>query len=53
MLAFIDDHYQERLNLTEIAHAAHVGRSECSRCFQKTLATLPTLLTRVPVGKSG
>ncbi|WP_206706477.1 helix-turn-helix domain-containing protein [Limosilactobacillus fermentum] len=41
MLSFIDDHYQERLNLTEIAHAAHVGRSECSRCFQKTLATLP------------
>lgn len=41
MLAFIDDHYQERLTLTEIAHAAHVGRSECSRCFQKTLATSP------------
>ncbi len=38
---FIEQHYQEPVTLDEIAAAIHVSKSECCRCFKKSLHTTP------------
>lgn len=38
---FIERHYQEPVTLDEIASAIHVSKSECCRCFKKSLHTTP------------
>lgn len=41
MLAFIREHYGEKLTLERIAESAAVSESECLRCFRKTIGTTP------------
>lgn len=38
---FIKRHYQEPVTLDEIAAAIHVSKSECCRCFKKSLHATP------------
>ncbi len=41
MIGFIDDHYHEKLMLSDIAAAADIGSRECTRCFSRTLGVSP------------
>lgn len=41
MLDFIHHHYQENINLHNVAGAAALGERECLRCFRRTLQTSP------------
>jgi len=41
MLAYIHQHYREKLTLDEIAAAAMVSRRECLRCFQSCIQKTP------------
>ena len=41
MLAFIRDHYQERLSVSGIAASAYISERECYRAFKTTLRTTP------------
>lgn len=41
MLAFIHQHYEDRLTLPEIAAAASVSTRECIRCFRNTINRTP------------
>lgn len=41
MLEFIHKHYGENISLQEIADAAQLSKSECCRCFQRTLKASP------------
>lgn len=41
MLHYINEHYQEKISLQEIADAACIGTRECIRCFKKCLQTTP------------
>lgn len=41
MLAFIHENYHRGINLTQIADAASISKSECQRCFTKTLGVSP------------
>ena len=41
MLAWIGEHYGEKMAVEEIARAAHVSRRECHRLFRKELGTTP------------
>lgn len=40
-LQYISFHYGEKLTLSGIAASAHVGKSECLRCFRTALGTTP------------
>lgn len=40
-LQYIDGHYSEEISLDKLAESAHVSKSECMRCFRKSLATTP------------
>lgn len=40
-LAYIHQHYSEKISLTDLAQAAHVSKSECLRCFRSLLNTTP------------
>ena len=40
-IIYIQDHYSEAITLDEIAAAIHVSKSECCRCFKKSLQTTP------------
>lgn len=40
-LLFIEARYMEPLTLEEIASAIHVSKSECCRCFQRSLGITP------------
>ena len=40
-ILFIERHYQEPITLDEIAAAIHVSKSECCRCFKKSLHATP------------
>ncbi len=42
MIAFIQDNYQEKLSLDEIAASASVSSRECLRCFRSTIGQTPT-----------
>jgi len=41
MLAFINDHYAEKVTLSDIAGAACISRSEAGRCFQAYMRCSP------------
>ncbi len=41
MLAFIHAHYHENISLEDISRAGQIGRRECLRCFQRTIAESP------------
>lgn len=40
-IIFIQEHYNEPVTLDEIAAAIHVSKSECCRCFKKSLQSTP------------
>lgn len=40
-LEFIHSHYTRELSLEDICSAAHISKTECCRCFQKTLRMTP------------
>ncbi|MCR5640216.1 MAG: AraC family transcriptional regulator [Lachnospiraceae bacterium] len=39
MISYIENHYTEQITLDDIATAAHLSRSECSRVFKKVMGT--------------
>lgn len=41
MLEFIEDNYQKKITLNEIANVANISKSEASRCFHNHLHTSP------------
>ena len=41
MMAFIQEHFSEKLTLEEIAAAASVSTRECLRCFKEAIAQSP------------
>lgn len=41
MMAFIQEHYAEKLTLEEIAHTAAVSTRECLRCFRSAIDRSP------------
>lgn len=41
MLDFIHKHYNENLELSQIAKAADIGERECLRCFKRVIQTSP------------
>ncbi|HIX58563.1 MAG TPA: AraC family transcriptional regulator [Candidatus Blautia gallistercoris] len=41
MVKYIYDHYEESVNVAQIAQAAGISESECFRCFRKNLGTSP------------
>ena len=41
MIAFIQQHYQEKLSLEDIARSASVSKSECLRCFRTCIQRTP------------
>ncbi len=40
-IIYIQEHYNEAITLEEIAAAIHVSKSECCRCFKRSLHTTP------------
>lgn len=40
-LMYIEEHHMEPLSLLEIADSIHVSKSECCRCFKRTLRMTP------------
>lgn len=40
-IRFIEKHYYETLSLEEIALSIHISKSECCRCFKRTLGITP------------
>lgn len=40
-IIYIQEHYNEPVTLDEIAAAIHVSKSECCRCFKKSLQSTP------------
>ena len=40
-LQYIQEHYAEEVSLEQLAASAHVSKSECLRCFQRSLQTTP------------
>lgn len=43
MLSFIRQHYSDTITLKEIADAAHLSVSECTRSFKKSIHMTPYL----------
>jgi len=41
MMAYIQDHYAERITLDDIAKAAGISSRECTRCFNRCLSMTP------------
>lgn len=41
MISYIQQHYQDKITLEEIASSAAVGTRECLRCFQKNIQKTP------------
>jgi len=39
MISYIENHYTEQITLDDVAVAAHLSRSECSRVFKKVMGT--------------
>lgn len=40
-LLYIEKHYAENITLDEVAASIHVSKSECCRCFKRSLNTTP------------
>ena len=50
MLSYIQNHYSDRITLSQIAAAASISLSECNRCFKRFLKLTPIeYLTQVRV----
>lgn len=41
IILFIEEHYRESLTLDDLAGAIHISKSECCRCFKRTLQITP------------
>ena len=41
MLTWIQENYDRKISLEEIAGAAHISAKECERCFRRQIRTLP------------
>ena len=41
IILFIEEHYRESLTLDDLAGAIHISKSECCRCFKRTLQVTP------------
>ena len=41
MMHYLHQHYDEKINLREIATAANISERECLRCFNKVIGTTP------------
>lgn len=41
MLQYIQEHYTEEIFLSQIAESAHIGESECLRCFRSMIGCSP------------
>ncbi len=53
MMTFVQSHYSEKISLGDIADAASVSASECSRVFRRFLNTTPIdYLTQVRIAKA-
>jgi len=40
-MSFIRDHYAEKISLDDIAINIHISKSECCRCFKRSIAMTP------------
>lgn len=40
-ISYIENHYHEHITLQQIAAATHISKSECCRCFKRTLHLTP------------
>lgn len=41
MISYIRDHYQEEISVESLAASAHIGKSECLRCFRRFTGQSP------------
>ena len=41
MISFLEEHYNEKLSLKEIAQSARLGERECGRCFSRSIGMTP------------
>ena len=39
MISYVEEHYTDHITLDDVATAAHLSRSECSRVFKKVMGT--------------
>lgn len=40
-ILYIEQHYQEQITLEQLAASIHISKSECCRCFKRTLMLTP------------
>lgn len=40
-ILYIETHYKEQITLEELASSVHISKSECCRCFKRTLQVTP------------
>lgn len=40
-IMYIEDHYSERVTLDDLSASIHISKSECCRCFKRTLQITP------------
>lgn len=40
-IMYIEDHYSERITLDDLSASIHISKSECCRCFKRTLQITP------------
>lgn len=40
-MTYIEEHYAEHITLEQLANSVHISRSECCRCFKRTLQMTP------------
>lgn len=40
-IMYIEEHYAERVTLDDLSAAVHISKSECCRCFKRTLQITP------------
>ena len=53
MISYVEEHYREHITLDDVAKAAHLSRSECSRVFKKVMGTsLFTFIQNYRIEKS-
>lgn len=41
MIKYMDEHYPNKITLDELADVVHISKSECCRCFKRSLNTTP------------
>ena len=40
-ISYIEEHYHEQITLDQLADSIHISKSECCRCFKRTLQVSP------------